>query len=324
MFFQKVAASLRLYLANIGSLQPRRTAAAHPPAAGPARHGSARRWRDPVLCIVLLLSGWVGGGGHHMESTPRHLLPTTTTHPPSGCLQAGVLVFVAGCAGSKKHLHGFPPPLPPAWVGGWRVTTPPTTTTRGQRGHTLRSCQNQKFRNLNSRQFSEIRPWFKIQSHYDLSSIERKSNLFLFKTPLPPSNRSKLFPTFGWFPFWAAAAFSRRTAGAPDDPCALLTYNSDFSCIADDETVVLYDVDQHDREDDKVFAKIWQFLQICNHPMIWCTIWFQLFSFIFSSSNMEGALMISSWINFHVFRSPAPTSYELFLMPPCFASAACK
>ena len=123
---------------------------------GKARLGTAVAGPGAVYCAAAV---WVGGGrGHHMESTPRHLLPTTTTHPPSGCLQAGVLVFVAGCAGSKKHLHGFPPPLPPAWVGGWRVTTPPTTTTRGQRGHTLRSCQNQKFRNLNSRQFSEIRP----------------------------------------------------------------------------------------------------------------------------------------------------------------------
>ena len=152
------------------------------------------------------------------------------------------------------------------------------------------------------------------------------ANQICFCSRPPPAIEASCSQLSGDFLFeqLRPSLLSRRTASAPDDPCALLTYNSDFSCIADDETVVLYDVDQHDREDDKVFAKIWPFLQICNHPMIWCTIWFQLFSFIFSSSNMEVALMISSWINFHVFRSPAPTSYELFLMPACFASAACK
>ena len=116
VFSQKVAASLRLYLANIGSLQPRRTAAAHPPAAGPARHGSARRWRDPVvLCIVLLLSGWVGGGGTTWRAPPG------TSYPPPPTLR----MFAGWCAGVCSRLCRIE--KAPAWLstsfatsmGGW-------------------------------------------------------------------------------------------------------------------------------------------------------------------------------------------------------------
>ena len=79
---------------------------------------------------------------------------------------------------------------------------------------------------------------------------------FCSRPPSPPAIEASCSQLSGDFLFEQLRPSLSRTAGAPDDPCALLTYNSDFSCIAEDETVVLYDVDQHDREDDKVFAKI--------------------------------------------------------------------
>ena len=88
-----------------------------PPAAGPARHGSARRWRDPVvLCIVLLLSGWVGGGG-----TTWRAPPGTSYPPPPPTLR----MFAGWCAGVCSRLCRIE--KAPAWLstsfatsmGGW-------------------------------------------------------------------------------------------------------------------------------------------------------------------------------------------------------------
>ena len=117
VFFQKVSTSLRLYLANIGSLQPRRTAAA--PRRPPARQGTARHGGGGTRCRVLCcccLGGW-GEGAPHGEHPPAP--PTHHHHPPT------LRMFAGWCAGVCSRLCRIE--KAPAWLstsfatsmGGW-------------------------------------------------------------------------------------------------------------------------------------------------------------------------------------------------------------